>query len=104
MKSITAKIDPMLDISDCPKPENFEIAIEKVGKIKEKAKIDDENIENVENIEENAYKPNLANLDGNPFEPFTDNKLKVLYREAITTSLLYKAMAKIYKKICYREK
>ena len=39
----------------------------------------------------------------NPFEAF-DDAVKILYRESITTSLLYKAMARIYKKICYKER
>ena len=39
----------------------------------------------------------------NPFEA-SDDAVKILYRESITTSLLYKAMARIYKKICYKER
>ena len=52
------------------------------------------------------YVPAQVSTDiANPFQPSNDpSKVKILYRESIGTSVLYKAMARIYKKICYKER
>jgi len=96
VKSISAKIEPLVDITafqDEYELFTYEAMQPKVSK-------NGEPVEQPQEVEK-------------PFEPAPIDELsafkycgqpKVLYRELITTSLLYKAIGKIYKKVCFKER
>jgi len=124
VKSVTIKTDKLVDITDCKDFETFKFEEPIKKKVEKKETIiqyeeekdkqsDEEKLAGEEEANDNpfedepVYVPKQVDQSEhlNPFVPNDDaSKVKILYRESIGTSLLYKAMARIYKKICYKER